>query len=291
MSPRQWLRWVEGKFRGARLRYGHGTDNPRDEAVYLVFRALGLEFDCAPGLLDRPVPAPLGNRIATLADRRIRERLPVAYLLNEAWFAGLPFYVDERVVIPRSPIAELIQQRFAPWLAGCRARRVLDVGTGSGCIAVACARAFPEAMVDAADVSPAALAVARRNVAKHGIRGRVRCIRSDVYSALAGRTYDIIVSNPPYVPARTWRRLPPEYRHEPRPGLECGHDGLKVVRRLLAGAAPHLTRRGILVAEVGAGRRALMRAFPRVPFLWPDFEHGGDGVFILQRSDLAALEA
>jgi len=290
-TPRQWVLRVEREFRAARLCYGHGTDNPRDDAVFLVLRALGLPFGCAPGLLDETVTKAQAVRLADLARRRIRERRPVAYLLQESWFAGLSFHVDERVLIPRSPIAELILDRFAPWLPGGRARRILDIGTGSGCIAIACAVAFPNATVDAVDVSADALAVARKNVRRHGMQARVRCLRSDVFSALRDRTYDIIVSNPPYVPARTWRKLPPEYAHEPRLALECGRDGFDVVRRLLAQAGRHLTRRGILVAEVGAGQRALMRAFPALPFSWPDFERGGDGVFILQRADLATQES
>ena len=290
-TPRQWVLWAEKKFRTARLCYGHGTDNARDEAVFLVFRALGLPFDCAPGLLDNPVPKARCARLADLVRRRIRERKPVAYLLNEAWFAGLPFHVDERVLIPRSPIAELVLDRFAPWLSGGHARRILDIGTGSGCIAIACARAFPKAAVDAVDVNSRALTVVRRNVARHELKARVHCIRSNVFSALAGRTYDIIVANPPYVPAGAWRRLPPEYMHEPKLALECGRDGFDVVRRVLAQAAAHLTRHGILVVEVGAGQRALMRAFPRLPFIWPDFRRGGDGVFILQRTDLEGQPA
>ena len=282
---------MERKFRAARLCYGHGTDNARDEAVFLVLRTLGLPFDCAPAVLDEPVSKARGARLADLARRRIRARRPVAYLVQEAWFAGLPFHVDERVLIPRSPIAELILDNFAPWLSGGRARRILDIGTGSGCIAIACAHVFPKASVDAVDVSPDALAVARRNVKAHGLHTRVRCLRSDVFSALADRTYDIIVSNPPYVPARSWRKLPREYAHEPRIALECGRDGFDVVRRLLAQAAGHLTRRGILVVEVGAGQRALARAFPTLPFVWLDFERGGDGVFLLQRADLAGQKA
>ena len=290
-TPRQWVFRVEREFRAARLCYGHGTDNPRDDAAFLVLRALGLPFDCAPGLLDEPVSKVQATRLADLARRRIRERRPVAYLLQEAWFAGLPFHVDERVLIPRSPIAELILGRFAPWLPGGRARRILDIGTGSGCIAIACAFAFPKATVDAVDVSPDALAVARKNVRRHGLQARVRCLRSDIFSALRDRTYDIIVSNPPYVPARAWRKLPPEYAHEPRLALECGRDGFDIVRRLLEQSAGHLTRRGILVVEVGTGQRALMRAFPTLPFAWPDFERGGDGVFILQRADLDRQES
>jgi ribosomal protein L3 glutamine methyltransferase len=290
-TPRQWMAATERRFRAARLCYGHGTDNPRDEAAYLVLRALGLRFDCARERLDRPLAPAQCARLEILVQRRIRERVPVAYLLHEAWFAGRRLYVDERVLIPRSPIAELIISRFRPWLAPGPVRRVLDVGTGSGCIAIACARAFPRAIVDAVDSSPGALAVARRNVTQHRLRGRVRCRRSDVYSAVPGRAYDVIVSNPPYVPARTWRRLPPEYRHEPAAALASGADGLDVVRRLLEGAAARLAPRGILVGEVGAGQRALMRAFPRLPFTWPDLEHGGDGVFILQRGDLVGAGA
>lgn len=286
---RQWLQYCARQFRAARLCYGHGTENARDDAAYLVLGALGIPFDCGPERLDQPVTPARGARLARLIERRVQERIPVAYLLGEAWFAGLPFHVNAHVLVPRSPVAELILDRFAPWLpGGDHARRILDIGTGSGCIAIACALAFPRAQVDAVDVSTQALAVARRNARRHGVTGRVHCLRSDVYDRLAGRTYDVIVSNPPYVPARDWRRLPAEYRHEPRLGLESGRDGFDVVRRILSGAAVHLSPRGILVVEVGAGRRALMRAFPRVPFTWPDFRHGGDGVFILQRAELVA---
>jgi ribosomal protein L3 glutamine methyltransferase len=288
-TAREWIAHATHRFRAARLCYGHGTDNARDEAAYLVLRALGLPFDCPVERLDRPLPPARRARLARLVRRRIEERIPVAYLLREAWFAGLPFHVDERVLVPRSPVAELILERFAPWLRAGRARRILDIGTGSACIAIACALAFPRAIVDAVDVSTAALAVARRNARRHGVARRVHCIRSDVFAALAGRRYDVIVSNPPYVPARDWRRLPPEYRHEPRLGLEAGRDGFDVVRRILAGAAAHLAPHGILVVEIGAGQRALMRAFPRVPFVWPDLARGGDGVFVLARADLVPL--
>lgn len=285
------MRHVAGRFRAARLCYGHGTENARDEAAYLVLGALGIPFDCEAQRLDQTVTPARAARLEKLVQRRVRERVPVAYLLGEAWFAGLPFHVNQHVLVPRSPIAELILDRFEPWWQGGRVRRILDIGTGSGCIAVACALAFPRAHVDAADVSAQALAVARRNARRHGVTGRVRCVRSDVYSGLAGRRYDLIVSNPPYVPARHWRHLPGEYLHEPRLGLEAGRDGFDVVRRILAGAAAHLSPRGILVVEVGAGVKALMRAFPRLPFTWPDFEHGGDGVFLLRREELAAQEA
>lgn len=280
------MRYAAGRFRAARLCYGHGTENARDEAAYLVLGALGIPFDCKPQRLEASVTPARAARLEKLVARRVRERIPVAYLLGEAWFAGLPFHVNQQVLVPRSPIAELILDRFEPWLQGVRVRRILDLGTGSGCIAIACARAFPRAGVDAADVSAKALAVARRNARRHGVQARVRCVRSDVYSALARRKYDLIVSNPPYVPARDWRRLPAEYRHEPRLGLASGRDGFDVVRRILAGAAAHLAPRGILVVEVGAGQRGLLRAFPHLPFTWPFFAHGGDGVFILQRSDL-----
>lgn len=287
----QWLRHAATRLRAAGLSFGHGTGNARDEAAWLVLGALGIPFDCEPARLAEPVAPARAARLARLIERRVRERVPVAYLLGEAWFAGLPFHVNPHVLVPRSPIAELISERFVPWLPGGRARRILDIGTGSGCIAVACALAFPRAHVDAVDSSARALVVARRNARRHGVDARVRCLRSDVFTALAGHRYDLIVSNPPYVPTRDWRRLPAEYRHEPRAGLESGADGFDVVRRILAGAAQHLSPRGLLVVEVGAGQRALMRAFPRLPFTWPEFGHGGDGVFILQRDDLVASES
>lgn len=261
----------------APLHYGHGTTNARDEAAFLVLRGLGLPFE-APA--DRPVAARELARVRKLLRRRIVERIPVPYLLNEAWLVGEPFYVDRRVIIPRSHIAALQQERFQPWLRR-PPRRVLDLCTGAGCLAVLAAKAFPRARVDAADLSAAALAVAARNVARHRLRGRVRLVRSNLMTALGGKRYDVIVSNPPYVDARAMHALPREYRYEPRMALAGGGDGLDLVRLILRQAPAHLTPHGLLVCEIGRGRNTLERAFPRTPFAWPQ-----EQVFVLSREQL-----
>ena len=272
----------------ARVFFGHGTDNARDEAAALVLHALRLPHDAAAAHYRRRVQAAAAARAMALISRRIQERIPAAYLTGVSGFAGLRFRVDARVLVPRSPIAELIERRFEPWIAPGRVRRVLDVGTGSGCIAIATARAFPRARVDAVDVSPEALAVARANVRWHRLARRVRLVRSDHFSALKRSTYDIIVTNPPYVGARELNRLPPEYRHEPRVALAAGRTGLDSVRVILREAARHLRSRGLLVVEVGNSEHALRRAFPRLPFMWLEFERGGGGVFLLTREELEA---
>ena len=221
-----------------------------------------------------------------LLGRRIRERIPAAYLTGITWFAGLPFHVDSRVLIPRSPIAELIERRYAPWIDPRRVKRVLDIGTGSGCIAIATARALPRARVDAVDLSDAALAVAAINTRRHRLGRRVRLVKSDHFAALGRATYDIIVSNPPYVGSRELGTLPPEYRHEPRVALAAGASGLDAVRVILAGAHAHLRPRGLLIVEVGNTEAAVRRAFPRLPFVWLQFARGGGGVFLLRREEL-----
>ena len=276
MKLAELIRRAERRLRAARLHYGHGTDNARDEAAFLVLRGLGLPFDADPG---RPVdPA----AVEALIRRRIEERVPAAYLLGESWLAGLRFEVDRRVIVPRSHIAELLGERMQPWLARLP-RRVLDLCTGSGCLAILAARAFPRARVDASDVSSAALAVARRNVARYELQSRVRLIRSDLFAGLRRKRYDLIVSNPPYVTSAAMRRLPAEYRYEPGLALAAGKDGLELVRRILADAPRYLAPAGLLVCEVGDGRRALERAFPAMPFVWPR-----DEVFILERASMAA---
>lgn len=277
---------VVQRLRKARLHYGHGTSNARDEAAFLVLRGLGLRFE-APA--DRPVSRREQARIERLLQRRIRERVPVAYLLNEAWLADQPFYVDRRVIIPRSHIAELLQERLRPWLRR-PVRRVLDLCTGSGCLAVLVARAFPRARVDATDLSRGALAVARRNVANHRLRSRVRLLRSDLMSDLGASRYDLIVSNPPYVDAASMRSLPREYRHEPRLALAGGPEGLALVRLVVQQAYDHLEPKGLLVCEIGRNRRELERTFPHTPFAWPDTTAGTGQVFLLQREDLPRRE-
>ncbi|MGD0504430.1 MAG: 50S ribosomal protein L3 N(5)-glutamine methyltransferase [Steroidobacteraceae bacterium] len=272
--------------RRAHVHFGHGTDNARDEAAELVFFAAGLSHAEGIGAYGKALTARRRARIDSLLDRRIEQRLPLAYLTHRAFFAGLELYVDERVLVPRSPIAELIQNRFEPWVNPRRVRSILDIGTGSGAIALASAKAFPRAAVDAVDISTDALRVCRRNVRRLALTDRVRILRSDHFAALAGRRYDIIVSNPPYVGREEMRALPREYRHEPRIGLASGVDGLDSVRAILSAAPQYLADDGILVVEVGNTEDALMRAFPRLPFVWPDIAMGGGGVFILQAAAL-----
>jgi ribosomal protein L3 glutamine methyltransferase len=272
----------------ARVYFGHGTDNAWDEAAHLTLHALALPHAGGPALYRRRASAVGARRARELIARRIAERMPAAYLTGVTWFAGLEFEVDARVLVPRSPLAELIERRFAPWAEPKRVRRVLDVGTGSGCIAIAAARALPWARVDAVDISAAALAVARRNVRRHRLGARVLLKESDHFSALARSTYDIIVANPPYVGARELERLPPEYRHEPRVALAAGPRGLDSVAVILREARRHLRARGLLIVEVGNTERAVARAFPQLPFLWLEFERGGGGVFLLTREQLPA---
>jgi ribosomal protein L3 glutamine methyltransferase len=268
------------RLRRARVFFGHGTDNARDDSAALVLHALGLPHD-APGIYGRRVSAAARRRAEDLLSRRIDERIPAVYLTGVTWFAGLSFHVDPRVLIPRSPLAELIERQFAPWISPAQVRRILDVGTGSGCIAIACAKAFPRARVDAVDISDAALEVARINVRRHRVGRRLRLVKSDHFSAIEAETYDIIVANPPYVGARELRGLPPEYRHEPRMALAAGPAGLDSVEVILRHAGRHLRPRGILVVEVGNTAGAVRRAYRDLPFTWLEFERGGGGVFLL----------
>ena len=280
-TPRQLIDWAEQQFVRSDLFFGHGADNALDEAAYLVLGALDLPFDLSREQLSVEVSTTDQERIRKLVDERISSRKPTAYLLNKAWFAGLPFYVDERVLVPRSPIAEVIRDRFSPWIKAPDVTRILDLGTGSGCIAIACALAFPAAIVDATDISPDALQVALINCERHGLGQRVNLVESDLFSGLNDSRYDIIVCNPPYVTDGEMAALPAEYRHEPSLALAAGATGLDVVDRILLNAHKHLTPHGIMVVEVGNGRAALEAKYPRTPFIWLDFEHGGEGVFVI----------
>ncbi len=273
-------------FEQAQLWFGHGTDNAFDEAAELVFFGAHLRHEDAADVYSQQLAAGERAEILALFERRVAERIPAAYLTHRMWFAGHEFYVDERVLVPRSPIAELIEAQFQPWIAPAKVRRILDIGTGSGCIAIASALAVPAAHVDATDVSDDALAVAAINIAAHGVQDRVRALRSDVFDALAGVRYDVIVSNPPYVGDGEMAELPLEYRHEPATGLHCGVDGLDVVRRILAGAAAQLEPHGLLIVEVGNSEATLVDAFAQVPFTWLEFERGGGGVFLLTAEQL-----
>jgi ribosomal protein L3 glutamine methyltransferase len=266
--------------------FGHGTDNAWDDAAALVWHALRLPDKVTPRTYERKVNAAGQAKVAALIERRIRDRIPAVYLTGQTWFAGMPFNVDPRVLIPRSPIAELIEQHFVPWIDPARVKDILDIGTGSGCIAIACAAAFPKAKVDGADISPEALEVAATNVRRHKLGRRVRLVKSNHFSELAGRTYDIIVSNPPYVGAREMRSLPPEYRHEPSLALAAGSSGLDSVKVILSEAGRHLRPGGVLVVEVGNTETAVRRAFPKLPFTWLEFERGGGGVFLLSAEQL-----
>jgi ribosomal protein L3 glutamine methyltransferase len=289
-TPRALIYWGADCFDKAGLVYGHGTDNSLDEAASLVLHALDISYDQPDAVLDKEVSETDYAHVVGLLEQRVNTRKPAAYLMDEAWFAGMPFYVDERVLVPRSPIAELIAAQFSPWIDPERVTRILDMGTGSGCIAIACAAAFPGAQVDATDISRDALDVARINTARHGVDGRVNLIESDIFSALGGRSYDIIVSNPPYVPREEVSQLAEEYRHEPASGLIAGEDGLDIVVQILKDAARYLASDGILVVEVGYTHAALQAQYPEVPFIWLEFENGGAGVCLLEATRLVQYQ-
>jgi ribosomal protein L3 glutamine methyltransferase len=277
---------AERRLARARLHYGHGTDNARNDAAALVFHALGLPHESAPASYRRPVTSRGAAAVEALLRQRIATRIPSAYLTGVTWFAGHEIRVTRDVLVPRSPIAELCERGFAPWIDPGSVQRVLDIGTGSGCIAIAAAHALPRARVDATDVSASALAVARGNVRRHRLTGRVTVRRADVYVGLRRRRYDVIVSNPPYVSAGEMRRLPPEFRAEPALGLRAARRGLAIIDRILAGAREHLTPDGILVVEAGNAAREVSRRHRSLPFTWLEFERGGGGVFLLRRTDL-----
>ena len=289
-SPRALIHWGAERFDRAGLVYGHGTDNALDEAAALVLHVLEIGYDQPDAVLDTALSETDYARVVALLEERIDSRKPAAYLVDEAWFAGMPFYVDTRVLVPRSPLAELIMAQFSPWIDAARVNSVLDIGTGSGCIAIACANVFPQAHIDATDISAGALEVAHRNVLRHGMEARVNLLESDLFSGLGGRRYDIIVSNPPYVPCDEVAQLADEYRHEPAAGLIAGEDGLDIVVQMLKDAGQYLQKGGILVVEVGYTQAALQAQYPDVAFIWLDFEHGGTGVFLLEAEQLVRYQ-
>lgn len=278
------IRAVAKAFAAAELYYGHGTDNPLDESASLVFSVMGLAHTGDPALYESLASTEHLRKIEALATARIGRRVPLPYLLGEAWFAGLPFSVDERVLVPRSPIAELIVERFQPWLEPDAVRSVLEIGTGSGCIAIATALALPGAQVTATDISPAALEIAARNVARYGLGERVRLVETDHAAGLEG-PFDLLISNPPYVPAAEMSELPPEYSREPALGLVSGSDGLDSARRILQDAPSLMHAGSVLILEVGAQWEALEAACPQLPFTWLEFEQGGVGVALLHAAD------
>jgi len=280
------MRWGAGQFVNAKLSYSHGMSSPLDESVYLVLRCLNLPIDTPDVYWQSNLTNVEKQTVISTLLKRIEDRIPAAYIINEGWFAGLQFYVDERVLVPRSPIAELVEEQFIPWVNPDEVESVLDLCTGSGCIGIACAYAFPMAEIDLADISKDALDVAKINIDLHDAVQRISLIESDLFDNLSKKQYDIIVSNPPYVDAEDIAGMSDEFQHEPELGLSSGNDGLECTRQILKQAADYLSDEGILVLEVGNSQFALAEEFPDLPFHWVDFERGGDGVFILTKSQL-----
>lgn len=289
-SIKDYLRWAYSCFNRADIFYGHGQDNGWDEALQLVLSALHLPLDVPDDLFDGRLALSEKQAIIHLIKERLGRRVPVAYLTNSAWFCGLEFYVDERVLIPRSPIGELIQQGFGGLLKNSP-KRILDMCTGSGCIAIACAEQFPKAEVDAVDLSFEALDVAEFNIERHQLTHRVFPIQSDLFTQLPQDQYDLIVTNPPYVDQDDIEDMPEEFRHEPMLALEAGEDGLVLVKRILAQAGEYLTKNGVLICEVGNSMVHLIEQYPTVPFKWIEFKQGGDGVFALTKPQLDLFKA
>lgn len=283
---RDFLRYATSRFNQAGLYFGHGTDNAWDEAATLVLHALHLPHDITTLVMDAHLVEEERIRLLELIRLRVEKRVPLAYLTNEAWFAGMTFYVDDRVLVPRSPIAELIDKQLQPWVRTDRVHQILDLCTGSGCIAIALAKAFPEVEVDACDISEEALAVAKINILRHNAEDQVHLYKSDLFSSLPTKKYDLIISNPPYVSQQEMTDLPEEYRHEPKLGLAAGDKGLDIVTRILDKATEYLSSNGVIVVEVGNSEYALADSFPQTPFMWFEFEHGGGGVFLLTAEQL-----
>ena len=287
-TVRDCLRFAVSRFNEAKIFFGHGSDNAYDEAAYLILHTLHLPLDCLDPFLDATLTQTELYEVLNIIEKRVEKRTPAAYLTHEAWLGDLRFYVDERVIVPRSFIAELLRKQLAPWVDNPEnVTRVLDLCTGSGCLAILAAFVFPNAEVDAVDLSTDALAVAQRNVIDYALKDRVHLIESDLFTKLSDKQYDIIVSNPPYVATAAMAALPQEYQHEPKLALSSGADGLDATRRILQQAAAHLTPGGILIVEIGHNLAALEAAFPGLPFTWLDVAAGDEFVFLLRRENLA----
>ena len=287
ITIRDWLRFAVSRFNEAGLFFGHGTDNAFDEAAYLILHTLHLPLDRLEPFLDASLNHGEGDQLKSIIERRVKERVPAAYLTNEAWLGNYRFYVDERVIVPRSFISELLQEQLSPWVHDPEAiHSAADICTGSGCLAILMAIAFPNAGIDAVDISADALKVAKKNVADYGLEDHVHLIKSDLLASLKGKTYDLIITNPPYVNAPSMAELPEEYQQEPGLALASGEDGLDHIRRILADAPSHLNPGGLLVAEIGHNRDELEMAFPKLPFTWLDTSGGDEYVFLLRKEDI-----
>ena len=286
-TVRDLIRWGASEFMRAGLVFGHGTDNALDDAFHLVLWQLKLPFDLPAVYLEANLAEDEREAVIALIQRRVSTRLPTPYLTGIAWFAGLAFEVDERVLIPRSPIAEMIESQFQPWLTQAP-ETILDLCAGSGCIGIACAYACPEAEIDLAEIDTGALEMIGRNIARHHLQDRVHAAAGDLFAAVSGKRYDLIVSNPPYVPSGEWAVLAPEFLHEPKRALEAGADGMDIVARILRDAPAHLSEDGVLICEIGGSQEEFERRFPDIPVAWPCFKRGGDGVFVIAREELEA---
>ena len=290
-TAESWLEYCAGEMKRAGLFFGHGTNNANDEAAWMLLHILKAPLDGSFDQWDTVLTTTQADELQKLLARRIDERCPLAYLISEARFCGLDFIVSPQVLIPRSPVAELIVEQFSPWVKLGEGSRVLDMCTGGGCIAIAMAVYMPGCKVDAVDISPDALDIASQNIERHAVGERVRLVESDLFSALDDSRYDMIVSNPPYVSADVFEKLPAEYLAEPSTGLVCGEDGLDIVLKIMDAAPQYLKQQGILIMEVGESAETLQEILPRVPFFWLDFEQGGDGVFMLEYDQLIACQA
>ncbi|EKD54513.1 MAG: hypothetical protein ACD_60C00076G0004 [uncultured bacterium] len=286
LTIRDFLRFAISRFNEAGLYYGHGTDNVFDEATALILHTLHLPHDTDANMLDARLIHHERETLYQMIMRRIKERIPLPYLTHEAWFAGLAFYVDERVLIPRSPLAELIENQFQPWIDPLHVHSILDLCTGSGCIAIASAIFFPSATIDATDISPDALAVAKINLLRHEVENQVHLYEANLFHGLPAKKYDLIIANPPYVDAEDMENLPKEYHHEPQLGLAAGTDGLQMVTQILHDASHYLKPDGVLIVEVGNSENALIEKYPEIPFTWLQFQRGDGGVFLLTKQQL-----